>query len=673
MSAKLVSGGCESPRMGDSALGHRVVRAARSGRARIAVLGGLGLLAAATAVMLAPSVLAGGRGGQLQVPTTPADFLMPGTQPSDDPYVLNPITISNSCTYCHSDYNAATAPFDTWAVSMMGQSARDPVWQAALTIAAQDANGVGEICIRCHSPGAWLAGRASTGTTDEFIPEDWDSINCSFCHRMVNPVLGPDSAVAYPGDPENPDAPIINALAKAGQLPFGAGDGRYVVDPADARRGPLADVPLNLHGLSIIGEQINLVASPFHQKGELCGTCHDVSNPVYVKQKNGTYALGRLNAPHPTQNPHDMFPEQRTYSEWALSEFATEGVSFADNRFGGPDHPTGVMKTCQDCHMPMTNGGACAFADGPPFFYRDVPAHSFSGSNTWVMRAIQTQMGGDAEFYGLTQDRVDASVARNVQMLRDASDMELTQVGNQVNVRVINQTGHKLPTGYPEGRLMWLNVKFLDGNGDVISEVGAYDHTKAEAELEGTKVWEAVHGIDAAIAKATGLPEGPSTRLALANKKYKDNRIPPRGYNAKAFAAVGAPVIGASYADGQYWDDTTFDIPDGAVKTVVTLYYQTSTKAYMEFLRDANLTDERGDVAHNLWETHGKSAPIDMDSAQLDLVTTVVGDLNGDGRVDGADLAILLGAWGGSGLGDLDGSGSVNGADLAILLGAWTG
>jgi hypothetical protein len=48
-------------------------------------------------------------------------------------------------------------------------------------------------------------------------------------------------------------------------------------------------------------------------------------------------------------------------------------------------------------------------------------------------------------------------------------------------------------------------------------------------------------------------------------------------------------------------------------------------------------------------------------------------DLDGNGTVDGADLAILLGAWGTAGpLGDLDESGAVDGADLAILLGGWS-
>jgi len=53
----------------------------------------------------------------------------------------------------------------------------------------------------------------------------------------------------------------------------------------------------------------------------------------------------------------------------------------------------------------------------------------------------------------------------------------------------------------------------------------------------------------------------------------------------------------------------------------------------------------------------------------------VLGDLNGDGVVNAADLAILLGAWGPATPGeaaDLNGDGEVNAADLAIMLGAWS-
>ena len=49
-----------------------------------------------------------------------------------------------------------------------------------------------------------------------------------------------------------------------------------------------------------------------------------------------------------------------------------------------------------------------------------------------------------------------------------------------------------------------------------------------------------------------------------------------------------------------------------------------------------------------------------------------VGDLDGNGAVDGADLSLILGAWNTNDAdADLDGSGNVDGADLSIVLGAW--
>ncbi len=47
-------------------------------------------------------------------------------------------------------------------------------------------------------------------------------------------------------------------------------------------------------------------------------------------------------------------------------------------------------------------------------------------------------------------------------------------------------------------------------------------------------------------------------------------------------------------------------------------------------------------------------------------------DLNHDGIVNAADLAILLNAWGTTGIGNINGTGVVDGADLAILLNAWS-
>ena len=65
-----------------------------------------------------------------------------------------------------------------------------------------------------------------------------------------------------------------------------------------------------------------------------------------------------------------------------------------------------------------------------------------------------------------------------------------------------------------------------------------------------------------------------------------------------------------------------------------------------------------------------------LDNIAIDRIATNPADLNGDGVVNGADLSILLAAWGAcppkaACPADLDGNGAVDGADLATLLAAW--
>lgn len=61
---------------------------------------------------------------------------------------------------------------------------------------------------------------------------------------------------------------------------------------------------------------------------------------------------------------------------------------------------------------------------------------------------------------------------------------------------------------------------------------------------------------------------------------------------------------------------------------------------------------------------------VDLDSVILR--GPCAADLDGDGQVNGADLGLLLGAWGSAGsIADLEGDGTVNGADLGLLLGSW--
>ncbi len=76
-------------------------------------------------------------------------------------------------------------------------------------------------------------------------------------------------------------------------------------------------------------------------------------------------------------------------------------------------------------------------------------------------------------------------------------------------------------------------------------------------------------------------------------------------------------------------------------------------------------------VARDLTASIVEAGVDDVRVYGLECPPELPGDLNGDGIVNGADLGLLLGNWGLSGIGDIDGNGVVNGADLGILLGNW--
>lgn len=571
------------------------------------------------------------------IDTTANDFLQPGTQPQT---LTDFIFESTNCNFCHGFYDPNMEPYTAWTASMMGQSARDPVFWATMAIANQDAAFAGEFCIRCHAPGAWLEGRSLPPDGSAFIDKDFDGVNCHFCHRMVDPIYDPNA-----NPPE--DAAILAAIDP---LPPNPHNGMYIVDPLDRRRAPF-DLGPNF-------PYHPWLESPFHRESEMCATCHDVSNPVFTRQPDGTYALNDLDQQHPTHSKYDEFPLERTYSEWSQSEFAQGPVEMG-GRFGGN---ITAVSSCQDCHMPKVFGTACVPGLGE--YRNDVPQHTFNGANTWVLRSIRNLFKDWQS--GLTEQSVNDAYARTVAMLQAASDMELSFDATDLVVRIINQSGHKLPTGYPEGRRMWLNVRFLDENGHLVREHGAYDADTATLTTGDTKVYEAKLGIDAAVAAATGLPEGESFHFALNNVWLLDNRIPPRGFTNAGFASVQAAPVNYSYADGQYWDDTAYAIPAGATQVEVALYFQTTTKEYIEFLRDTNTTNQAGQVAYDQWVLTGKSEPVQMDHALEPLA--IPGDLDGDGDVDFNDLVALLGAYGVDDGGDIDGDGDSDFADLVLML-----
>lgn len=486
-----------------------------------------------------------------------ASIFLPGTQPG----VVQTFEAYTMCQNCHQTQTTGFPVSITadWHGSPMGQAARDPLFYATMAVANKYVSGVGEYCIRCHSPTGWLEGRSNPPTGEGLIGNDLNGVQCDFCHRMKDPLL-PDSTA-------NPPVP-------------GYGNGMFVIQvPRNPKRGPFADAIATFHTNQV---------DTFYRTSEFCGVCHNVSNPLYAQ--NST-----------TQSPHEYGPIERTYSEWKLSWYAQQGQA----------------GNCQSCHMPHQPGYGSNLPMAP--FRPDIPKHDMTGGNTFLQDILP-----DFWTTGLDTARLSASKQRAIQTLQSAATLEANAYRHNdtvtATVRITNRTGHKLPTGYPEGRRMWLNVVGKNANGDTVFQSGAYNFETAELTHDSqAKIYETKPGLTVARAIQYGLTPGPSFHFVLNDTIYFDNRIPPRGFTNAAFASHHAQPVAYTYADGQYWDVTTYTMPASVTNITATLYYQTSSKEYITFLRDENIGNPQdwrrwGDSLYASWSRRGKSRPVVMNT-----------------------------------------------------------
>jgi hypothetical protein len=583
-------------------------------------------------------------------PTTLRDFDMPGSQPHDAG-ILNPPA---ACAVCHGDYDQAVEPYFNWRGSMMAQASRDPLWMAMQTISNQDAPDSGDLCLRCHVPRGWLQGRSVPTDGSAMLDSDKFGVSCDLCHRMLDPIYEPGASPIE-------DVDILDELA---QVPSVFSNGQYVIDPTGARRGPFVD--------ATSGHPI--LVSPFHREAALCGTCHDVSNPVFEKQPDGSYLPNTFDEAAGSLHSHAIGPVERTYSEWFYSDYNSPSGVYAPQFGGNLDY----VGSCQDCHMRDITGQGCSL--DPPV-RDDLPWHDMTGGSTWLARVLPNLYPGEVDAIAM-----QAGADRALYMLQNAAELDAIQDGGELLVTVTNNTGHKLPTGYPEGRRMWLNIQFFDDQMTLLGESGAYDASTGVLTYDAAvKIYEVKPGMDENVAPLAGVDPGPSFHFVLNNKIFKDNRIPPRGFTNAAYDAFGGAPIAYTYVDGQYWDDTYYAIPAGAASVEVTLYYQSTTKEFVEFLRDENVTDNTGQLMYDLWDDNGKCAPSVMATASIDLVggpacpwdTAPAG---GDGTVGLGDLNGLLSNWGSCPAPPDDcpwdfapagGDGTVGLGDLNALLSNW--
>ena len=474
-----------------------------------------------------------------------------GTPPGG---VATPFRGPDVCKTCHDrsegdpDAGVLYMPYDSWVSTMMANAIRDPLFQAALSVANQDVLGIGQWCLRCHSPTSYITGHGLPPDGSSLDDVDRSGVSCEVCHRSRTPDGG-------------------SALAGNAQLFF---ENSLLV------HGPYASTASPAH---------NAVQDPFTSSSALCGQCHLVTNPVLE-------AAG-------TTRP---FPLDTTFLEWQQSAYAS-GVQ---------------AKTCQQCHMEIFAGshvvGSSGLGahDGP--LRTDPRRHTFAGANVWGLDAVLAaapELQPYADAFAATKAAALRSLAAAAELALDVPPGPWA-AGSilPVTVRVTNLTGHKLPTGYADGRRVFVE---LSVNGQVVS--GGYD---ADAgTLSGgasLQLFEAEHG----------RADGGTDHLALHDTVLRDTRIPPLGFRPTADTTpVGATF--ATDADGGALGISegayqvvlpALDAADGGVTITARLLHQATTPHYVDALEAANFTDGNGARLRDIYDATGRAAPVEMTRAE---------------------------------------------------------
>ncbi|MCX7545219.1 hypothetical protein [Marinicella gelatinilytica] len=584
--------------------------------------------------------------------TEAVDFTPHGSQPG----LQFPLASNADCLSCHQSTQRSSDPYnmpvDTWIGSMKANAMRDPLFWAALDVANNDIPGVGDFCLRCHTPEGWSGGRVvKTGQAAKGIVNvngsqgcslqgsfteaasnhnDYSGVTCQFCHRIES-----HTPLGQPAATQNADIWLDDAAC----------ENSYSGEPC--RKGPYKYNDGNTP------PPHDWVYSSFLESSKYCGSCHDISSPEILD--NGQLSIARKFW-HNGQETDVAMPIERTYSEWKNSYFADliyrdpfEALSTSKQ----PVLQTG--QTCQTCHMPETNetdARACVFGVNRP---GNLPTHQFAGGNTWIPQVIKAVYGDDLaanDPVGLDRKgALDLTTSYAFNMLQNQSALVTAQVTAQttqqltVAVKVTNLTGHKLPTGYPEGRRMWLQLEARDGNNTVFWQSGAYDNsTGVLTEDSQLKVYETLQGIWNEQNNTCETEDGDGDvmfHFVLNNCIAKDNRIPPLGFTGagnRELAPVGItypadPQLAAAVVN---YDVTDYQINIDQVALPITLTarlnFQVASKEYIEFLQkvadDNNLPSEnalcnrnwtegpanqnRASYMTSLWQTYGRSEPVPM-------------------------------------------------------------
>lgn len=458
-----------------------------------------------------------------------------GTKPDELPFG-GQFEGPDGCALCHGGGLGGALPHDSWAGTMMGNAARDPVFRAALAIANQDEPGIGTFCLRCHSPIAFVRGHATPPDGSAFDAVDMQGIGCDTCHRAIP--SGPASA------------------------PYQVGNAQIVYSNDLHKRGPYTDSVVPVH--ETMGDAA-LSTSHF------CGQCHQVTNPARMLRD----AAG--------SQTNLEFPLDTTYQEWQSSDFALPGGA-----------------ECIDCHLGRTSGDFPVATTANAPLRKNPRNHAFVGANLFGIRAVMATDTARAHAYpeafalALEQTQKTLQSAARIEILSAPKDVE-PGAEIKVTVRVENLSGHKFPTGYAEGRRAWIALVLVLPDGEETFLRGEYDEATGEiVNAASTHVYRAQHG------HWNGVAAQPSEDLARHDIILSDTRIPPQGFVATLGTFPTSEIdYGNSDVGFRHYDEVIFDLTipaevAGDIVLSARVFYQPITRTYIEHLATANVTDSSG-------------------------------------------------------------------------------
>lgn len=448
---------------------------------------------------------------------------------------------SDQCIACHNGLASPTGEDVSigfkWRSSMMGNSARDPYWMAAVRRESLDhpaaVDAIEDKCTVCHLAMArtTLVAEGGQGRAFEYFPGlgaggphadlAVDGVSCTVCHQIQNINLG--SEAGFTGG---------YVIDKTNGMGFRSVIGPFQPDDGGARI---------MHSAS----EFQPTAATYIQSPEFCANCHTLFTHALDAEGN---EVGQL-------------AEQVPYLEWKHSDYPGES-------------------TCQNCHMPEVTGEV-SVSSVLPNPRANVNRHSFRGGN-FLMPRILNKHRADLAVQALPQELEETAQAAEKNLGTKAAALKVVPVGVmegrlEVRVAVKNMAGHKMPTAYPSRRA-WIHLTVRDGSGRLLFESGAIrpdgsiagndndeDGTRFEPHYLAiedpgqVQIYEDIM-VDYRGAVTTGLLWGVEYK--------KDNRLLPRGFN-KATASEYIAVKGAARGDGDFvggGDVTPYQVTVGSAQ-----------------------------------------------------------------------------------------------------------